>query len=152
MKLESCIPWMFVFFDYVHVLISLTITSIRINLYFPGIYICAFYQVLTLYIQIKHKLPCCWLPSIVLTWMQDKVFFPWIQNLNMWHLGCTYKALNWTLPCWNRPCWVKPWCALPTCHEYSEKVTASVTITVCSSFIVPIKYSECDQENLLGRH
>jgi hypothetical protein len=107
----------------VHVLISLTITSIRINLYFPGIYICVFYQVLKLYIQIKHKLPFCWLPSIVPTRMQDKVFFPWIQNLNMWHLGCTYKALNLTLPCWNRPCWVKPWCALPNCHEYSEKVT-----------------------------
>jgi hypothetical protein len=42
-----------------HVFIGPAKTSIRAMLNFPGIYLCAFYPIPRLYVQIEQKLACC---------------------------------------------------------------------------------------------
>jgi hypothetical protein len=49
----------FTFLDSTHVFISPAKTSTSAMLNFPGIYVCAFYPIPQLYVQIEHKLACC---------------------------------------------------------------------------------------------
>jgi hypothetical protein len=52
------VPWIYVFLDSTLVFISLAETSLRAMLNFPGIYVCIFYPIPQLYVQIEHKLAC----------------------------------------------------------------------------------------------
>jgi hypothetical protein len=53
------IPWIYVFLDSMHIFIGPAKASTTGVLNFPGIYVCAFYPIPWLYVQIELKLACC---------------------------------------------------------------------------------------------
>jgi hypothetical protein len=86
------VPWIYIFLDSTHILISPTKTSVRAMLNFPGIYVCAFYPIPWLYIQTEHKLACCWCFKYFQLEIRKKKWFSFIIS---YLLYCLHVTILW---------------------------------------------------------